>query len=142
MTGEELNTPLRRWTSDGVTAYTVLDTGLTKDFVTEQGTSGIWTYRKWNSGLAECFGSQPVTNMLVGTVWGALYCSSRINLPTFPFTFKSVPQVNLSWNATYTALIDGALGVSTTSCGYTFIFRADSVTLSGSVAIQAIGKWK
>lgn len=142
MTGEELNTPLRRWTSDGVTAYTVLDTDLVKDFVVEQGTSGIWTYRKWNSGLAECFGSQPVTNMLVGTVWGALYCSARINLPNFPFTFKSVPQVNLNWNATYTAMIDGALGVSTTSCGYTFIFRADSVTLSGSVAIQAIGRWK
>lgn len=142
MTGEELNTPLRRWTSDGVTAYTVLDTGFTKDYVVEQGTSGIWTYRKWNSGLAECFGSQPVTNMAVATVWGALYCSARINLPNFPFTFKSVPQVNLSWNATYTALIDGALGVTTTSSGYTFIFRADSVTLSGSVAIQAIGKWK
>lgn len=142
MTGEELNTPLRRWTSDGATAYTVLDTGFTKDHVVEQGTSGIWTYRKWNSGLAECFGSQPVTNMAVATVWGALYCSARINLPNFPFTFKSVPQVNLSWNATYTALIDGALGVTTTSSGYTFIFRADSVTLSGSVAIQAIGKWK
>ncbi len=142
MTGDELNTSLKRWTSDGVTAYTVLDTGLVKDFVTEQGTSGIWTYRKWNSGLAECFGAQPVTNMLVGTVWGALYCSSRINLPNFPFTFKAVPQVNLSWNATYTALIDGALGVTTTSSGYTFILRADSVTLSGSVAIRAIGKWK
>lgn len=142
MTGEELNTPLRRWTSDGTTAYTVLDTALAKDFVVEQGTSGVWTYRKWNSGLAECFGSQPVTNMAVATVWGALYCSARINLPNFPFTFKAVPQVNLSWNATYTALIDGALGVTTTSSGYTFILRADSVTLSGSVAIQAIGKWK
>ena len=30
------------------------------DYVIEQGTEGIWTYRKWNSGLAEC--------------WGRLYC--------------------------------------------------------------------
>ena len=142
MTGEELNTPLRRWTSDGATAYTVLDTGFTKDHVVEQGTSGIWTYRKWNSGLAECFGSHPVTSMAVSTAWGALYCSARITMPSFPFTFKAVPQVNLSWNGTYTALIDGALGVTTTACGYTFILRADSSTLSGSVAIQAIGKWK
>lgn len=142
MTGEELNTPLRRWTSDGATAYTVLDTGFTKDHVVEQGSSGIWTYRKWNSGLAECFGSQPVTSMAVSTAWGALYCSARITMPSFPFTFKAVPQVNLSWNGAYTALIDGALGVTTTSSGYTFILRADSATLSGSVAIQAIGKWK
>ena len=26
------------------------------DFVVEQGTSGIWTYRKWYSGIAECWG--------------------------------------------------------------------------------------
>lgn len=26
------------------------------DYVVEQGTSGMWTYRKWNSGIAECWG--------------------------------------------------------------------------------------
>lgn len=25
------------------------------DWIVEQGTSGIWTYRKWNSGIAECW---------------------------------------------------------------------------------------
>lgn len=29
-----------------------------KDYIVEQGTSGIWTYRKWNSGIAECWGRQ------------------------------------------------------------------------------------
>lgn len=33
------------------------DLGL-EDFVIEQGTSGIWTYRKWNSGLAEYWGKE------------------------------------------------------------------------------------
>lgn len=28
------------------------------DFVVQQGTSGIWTYRKWNSGLAEYWGKE------------------------------------------------------------------------------------
>ena len=27
------------------------------DYVVEQGTSDIWTYRKWSSGVAECWGS-------------------------------------------------------------------------------------
>lgn len=27
----------------------------TSDYVVEQGTSGSWTYRKWNSGIAECW---------------------------------------------------------------------------------------
>lgn len=33
------------------------DLGL-EDFVIEQGTSGIWTYRKWNSGLGEYWGKE------------------------------------------------------------------------------------
>ncbi|MDY3011429.1 MAG: hypothetical protein SOR93_09300 [Clostridiales Family XIII bacterium] len=26
------------------------------DYIVEEGTAGIWTYRKWNSGIAECWG--------------------------------------------------------------------------------------
>ena len=26
------------------------------DYIVDQGTSGIWTYRKWASGIAECWG--------------------------------------------------------------------------------------
>lgn len=29
-----------------------------KDYILEQGTSGIWTYRKWNSGLLEYWGKE------------------------------------------------------------------------------------
>lgn len=29
--------------------------GLIQDWVVDYGTSGIWTYRKWNSGIAECW---------------------------------------------------------------------------------------
>ena len=36
--------------------------GLIADYVVEQGTDGIWTYRKWNSGIAECWGYWPATN--------------------------------------------------------------------------------
>ena len=28
------------------------------DYIVEQGTSGIWTYRKWNSGLGEYWGKE------------------------------------------------------------------------------------
>ena len=53
MTGEELNSPLRRWSSDGVTQYTILDTAFVKDYIVDQGTSGMLTYMKCNSGVAE-----------------------------------------------------------------------------------------
>ena len=141
------NTGLRRWTADTSGTYFVLDTGnLTdyiKDYVVERGTSGIWTIEKWNSGVAKCYGTHSVSNIAVTSAWGSLYSSPQITLPNFPFTFKATPSVTLTWNGTYSAIIDGATGITTVRCGYTYLFRPDSTTLTtGGIAIQAIGKWK
>ena len=38
------------------------------DFVIQQGTSGIWTYRKWKSGIAECWCRRTVSTAL-NTLW-------------------------------------------------------------------------
>lgn len=40
------------------------------DYVIEEGTSGIWNYRKWASGLAECFGIGAHA-LTLSTVWTA-----------------------------------------------------------------------
>ena len=37
------------------------------DYIVSQGTSGIWTYRKWNSGLAEYWGKEQ--NFALETGW-------------------------------------------------------------------------
>jgi hypothetical protein len=44
------------------------------DFVIEEGTSGVWTYRKWDSGLAECWGRAEDLAITNGAV----------TLPAFP----------------------------------------------------------
>lgn len=65
---------------------------LAADYIVSQGTSGIWTYRKWASGVAECWleseltltGSTPVANMN-----DSAYLSYvDVDLP---FTFKTQP---------------------------------------------------
>ena len=65
---------------------------LAADYIVSQGTSGIWTFRKWASGVAECWleseltltGSTPVANMN-----GSAYLSYvDVDLP---FTFKTQP---------------------------------------------------
>ena len=71
------------------------------DYVVEQGTSGAWAYRKWNSGKAECWlesdlsltGSAPVAYMN----GSAYYSYATVNLP---FTFKTQPR----------AMANGVLG--------------------------------
>lgn len=53
------------------------------DFIVEQGTSGIWTYRKWNSGIAECWGR--AENNSIPSGWS----TTGVNL-ALPFTFKTM----------------------------------------------------
>lgn len=77
---------------------------LAADYIVSQGTSGIWTYRKWASGVAECWleseltltGSTPVANMN-----DSAYLSYvDVDLP---FTFKTQPC----------AVANGVLGTGT-----------------------------
>lgn len=55
--------------------------GLLKDYVVEQGTSGIFAYRKWNSGLAELWCSLSATYQN-----GNVLASSEV---TYPFAMTS-----------------------------------------------------
>lgn len=67
------------------------------DYVTEEGTSGGWSYRKWNSGIAECWGLFTQT-VEVTNVWdsGNVLKFGIGQSENFPFTFSSIPYLNFS----------------------------------------------
>lgn len=119
------------------------------DYVTAYGTSGIWTYRKWFSGVAECWGRKAV-NTIVATAWGNVYASGALEALNiaYPFTFKELPTLttNLTCNG-YGAILmvpGSTPHASTTSTGVFEICRgspaANNVTYI--VNYHAIGKWK
>lgn len=66
---------------------------LAADYIVEQGVSGIWTYRKWASGVAECWleselhltGSTPVAYMNDSAYYSDAIFDS-------PITFKTQPR--------------------------------------------------
>lgn len=66
------------------------------DYVVEQGTSGIWTYRKWNSGMAECWATVSATMSVTGE--NPLTAGGGYVIPTydFPFTFVEAPSIHFS----------------------------------------------
>lgn len=67
------------------------------DYITTKGTSGIWTYRKWASGIAECWTTNEYAlgNYEVRTAsWSGGYESALVTLPAYPFTFTSQPHFN------------------------------------------------
>lgn len=55
------DTGLRRWSADAQHAYLFLDTGNTKDYVVEYGSTSGWEYTKWNSGKIELFAEKSLS---------------------------------------------------------------------------------
>lgn len=128
----------------------VFITDETADYVVEEGTSGGWTYRKWNSGVSECWCITSPTSMAVSAwaAWGSVYeakITDAINYPTNLFT--SFPTVIASATPRSTA---GVMGIETSATGdasHTPIFYAlrpnkPSATMTVSASIHAIGTWK
>jgi hypothetical protein len=70
-------------------------------FVTEYGTSGIWTYRKWSNGVAECWGTSAEVTANVQTAWGGVFAASNV-IPNYnyPVAFTTLPSLQITYRAT------------------------------------------
>ena len=115
-----------------------------KNTVIEQGTSGIWTYRKWSDGTAECWGSRSIGNLASSAfaAWGSLV-SATITAVDFPITFTAEPNLFSSLQSTGGALWLTCDTPSTTSTGIGYAIRPTATTVNGvKIKYYAIGKWK
>lgn len=116
---------------------------LKTDYVVAQGQQGIWTYRRWASGIAECWGSQPITFDARGTRY---YSVPSIALP---LDFSSLNYKNIS--VTY---VSGDKLLFATSGGFDkwSLVETGGVTLmadypftskqSGYINYDFRGRWK
>lgn len=112
------------------------------DGIVEQGTSGIWTYRKYESGIVECWGSKNYTGN-VSTKWGSMYALT-CTPPTYPITFTEKPVVtrDLTQNTGMSCWITGWSAGSATSMGTFAIIRPTTGVVDVDVNFHVIGKWK
>jgi hypothetical protein len=116
------------------------------DFPIEEGTDGIWSYRKWHSGIAECWGLYPITGAAITTAWGSLYETAINYQQNFPKgLFIDTPVAHYF---AQTSDGGGCLALETvgkTTKDYTcslFPIRATPQTVDLTIAIRAIGRWK
>lgn len=118
------------------------------DAVVEAGTDGIWTYRKWASGIAECWGNYTCFGVTATSAWGSMYESSRFTLADYPFTFTEIPTQNISVIGTggsaFFVYVYSSYGPTTTSAGNVNFYRPTSNSTSQNVtlSIYTIGRWK
>ena len=125
------------------------DSGITEpttwqlvDGIVEEGTSGMWTYRKYASGRLECFGTKTYTGN-ASSPWGSMYVLS-CTAEDYPVAFVDYPNIQREpvlnneagcWIASY------GTG-SKTNCGTFALVRPTSMAVNVSVKFFATGHWK
>lgn len=108
------------------------------DWIVEEGTDGIWTYRKWDSGLCKVYGTYSDTSSTAYTSAGVgYYRTLNVNLPSV-LTSIDNPQVSAkTGNVGGTTL----LSVNATTISV-LIFSTTSTGRPIDLYISIIGRWK
>lgn len=118
---------------------------LNSRLVIEAGTSGIWTYRKWSDGTAECWARTAVTTYTHTTTSGyGYYTSANFALPdglfqTVTAGFSNRAQGSGSTPSNTLITVNGR--ELTTSNFGVWIQSASSGSQSISISLYVIGKW-
>ena len=115
----------------------------TVDFVVEQGTSGMWTYRKWNSGVAECWGrfSESIAVTTQSAAYGG-YRSGAVSVTNYPFNFSENPSVVASGTANMNGCWVNLVSTGTAGATLYLSSGTSQSATTRTINIQAIGRWK
>ena len=114
------------------------------DYIVEEGTYREWTYRKWNSGIAECWLKLGPKEINIATAWGSIFVQDNAFLSQdYPFEFVEKPifMVTPETNGGNFWLFTGA-GGSTKQTPSISVARANAYTVNPIVNIYVKGKWK
>lgn len=108
-----------------------------------EGTSGIWTYRKWANGVVELWGSYAVSNLACTTALGGMYRTAVFTPNSFPFTVYS-PNVVASYESEgYGAFLWATTNTTTSKPPNYYLVRPTSTTIaSGKINFHVRGRWK
>lgn len=117
------------------------------DYIVDEGfaTAGqtTWHYRKWDSGIAECWATKP-EDANVNQTWGNVYENYAVLSYSFPSgLFNATPEYfNYSWNGTRILSIEVGGGLSSTKTPDMKFVRATEGQISGNLLMHAKGTWK
>ncbi len=118
------------------------------DWVIAQGTTDIWSWRKWASGVAECWGRATCNNIVANNEWGSLYTSQDFGPVAYPFSFSDRPTQTFFCSKSSATLFVAGSGLdksnSISSTGAWFFMRplSSEINNSAEVDIYVIGRWK
>lgn len=111
------------------------------DFIIEEGISGRWTYRKWNSGIAECWGKWTGTISHYATALGGYaYNTGLITYPTNFFIEE--PNAHFSGRIGSGFCNTGTVYNASKNSINCYAISTSSGSQSSTFFIYSIGYWK
>lgn len=116
----------------------------TADFVVEQGESGIWTYRKWNSGIAECWltaGYMTSGTPTTMTANGVLYESNTMTLSLPSGLFAATPNVSIDTMQAAGMWFKATGETTNASIAYQML-RTNNTKAAARLSCQCKGRWR
>lgn len=114
--------------------------GLIADYVVEYGTKDGWIFRKWNSGIAECWTTIAETKSNYSTVNGFYTYYGTVN---FPFSFLEPPRYTYNVQVGSGFALPGSATMGRTEKGtswYALATASGSQTCTASMYVK--GLWK
>lgn len=107
------------------------------------GSSGVWSYKKWSNGDVELWGSQEISGVSCGISFGgSMYRSDTLTAIAFPFSVYS-PNLTASYESNgYGAMLWAASMTTESSPPSYYLIRETSGTIaSGKINFHVFGKW-
>ena len=123
------------------------------DYVVEQGVSGKWSYRKWNSGIGECWGIFSTDSLAINSAWGSMYyggwmgTTENKNGRKYPFSFVEAPSVSAAYiggsgDAWLAADVGKNVNALTHAPAYQLIRPNANTITAPQISYYVIGRWK
>lgn len=104
------------------------------DYIVEQGTNSNGTYRKWNSGMLECWGHTTIgSNSAASWTYPASFIDTNIEMTASCHYLSS---------GTYVAPTISVQPYTTTYANVYARCSTSTVTSAHKVSCYAIGRWK
>jgi len=112
------------------------------DFIVEEGEADGWFYRKWNSGIAECWKKHYANGVNASeNNYSGFYYSSSI-LVNYPFVFTNYPTVIVDGGSTNYMNFVRVFGQYQDKVSFMVVGLSNVTSADVIVEIRAIGRWK
>lgn len=120
--------------------YDLINSGGSADYIVEEGTSGIWTYRKWASGVMEAYGRESRSTAMTNKIQEySYYGNQSFTISALGFTDIKSIQVTGQASGHY---FGTKVEASSTSTIQASSRASSSVTSTIDYMIDIKGLWK